>query len=224
MSIVAEFTIGADGFALAETFRAVPDARIEAERVATHSREWVMPFCWMTGGDEAAFTDALENDPTVDSCRIIEADDGTTLYNIHWSDRIESLIDEIIDQHGIVLEASGGDGTWFLRLRFLTRDQLRDFQAHFAHRSPEFEVHRIIEPSEPRQLEYGLTPDQLEVLRLTLERGYFRVPRETSLATISESLDISQNATSQRIRRGLEALLENTLEINGDGDRVGRNP
>ncbi|MCU4744062.1 helix-turn-helix domain-containing protein [Halobacteria archaeon AArc-m2/3/4] len=224
MSIVAEFTIGADGFALAETFRAVPDARIEAERVATHSREWVMPFCWMAGGDEAAFTDALENDPTVDRCQIVETTDETTLYNIRWADEVGSLIDEIIDQHGIVLEASGGDGAWFFRLRFLTRAQLSDFQAHFNEQGPEFEVHRIIEPSEPRQLEYGLTPDQLEVLRLTLEQGYFRVPRETSLATISDSLGISQNATSQRVRRGLEALLENTLEIKGDGERIGRNP
>ncbi len=49
MSLVAEFSVPTDDFALDSALDAVPEMRVEVERLATHSREWVMPFVWATG-------------------------------------------------------------------------------------------------------------------------------------------------------------------------------
>ena len=59
--------------------------------------------------------------------------------------------------------------------------------------------------------EFGLA----EAQRNALEAGYFEVPMEAQLDDIAAALDISPQATSQRLRRGHTALLRNTLETHG---------
>lgn len=44
MSLVTEFGVPAESFPLAHTMNAVPGAEIRADRLATLSREWVMPI------------------------------------------------------------------------------------------------------------------------------------------------------------------------------------
>lgn len=66
MSAVTEFAIPAADFALPRTFETVPDVRIEIERLATHSREWVMPFLWATSDDLDAVEGAVRADSSVD--------------------------------------------------------------------------------------------------------------------------------------------------------------
>ncbi|UPM45292.1 bacterio-opsin activator domain-containing protein [Halocatena salina] len=65
MSVVADFTVPAQSFALAQALTAEPDMTVEAERQATHSSEWVLPFLWASGGEFETFHDAMRDDPTV---------------------------------------------------------------------------------------------------------------------------------------------------------------
>ncbi|MFU8866476.1 bacterio-opsin activator domain-containing protein, partial [Natronococcus sp.] len=94
MSVVAEFTIPADAFALERTFDTVPDATVEIERLATHSREWVMPFLWVTSDDLEAVERALEADPDIEEVRTLNLADGVGYFNVHWSEDLQRLIDE----------------------------------------------------------------------------------------------------------------------------------
>ncbi|MDG5760193.1 bacterio-opsin activator domain-containing protein [Natronococcus sp. A-GB1] len=143
MSVVAEFTIPADGFALERTFETVPDATVEIERLATHSREWVMPFLWVTSDDLEAVERALETDPDVEEVRTLNVADDVGYFNVRWSEEVQRLIDEVVDQHGIVQEAEAKDGRWYLKLKFVSESVLEEFQAYFRRQNRTFELQRL---------------------------------------------------------------------------------
>ena len=215
MSVVADFTVPADSFLLPEALSAVPEMAIEAERLASHSVEWVFPYHWATGGDYERFREAMAADPTVDDAAVVERTDGGVLYQVEWCDSVVDLITEITDQHGSILEARARDGTWRLRLRFADEENLAAFQEQFADRT--FEVNRVFTPAAPRQREYGLTPEQRTALVTALEEGYFDVPRDRTIEDLADALGVSSNAVSQRLRRGSANLVEHTLTVGTRG-------
>lgn len=58
---------------------------------------------------------------------------------------------------------------------------------------------------------WGLTPAQAEALQAAHEMGYFSVPRDVDASEVGAALDISKSAFLERLRRGLERLLGETL-------------
>lgn len=218
MSVIADFAIPADVVALEDTFRTLPGMSIEIERLATHSREWVMPFAWVADADLARFEAAVADDPSVESFEPVDTTGDVGLYNVRWSEGVERLIDAVVDRHGIVLEADATDAVWFLKLRFLDQENLEEFQEHFATHGYSYELRRLVTDREPRRSEFDLTAPQREVLVAALETGYFDVPRETQITALAEQLDISANAASQRLRRATANLVRNTLTVTADRD------
>ncbi|WP_293033076.1 helix-turn-helix domain-containing protein [Natronococcus sp.] len=213
MSVVAEFTIPTDAFALKHTFDTVPDATVEIERLATHSREWVMPFLWVTSNDLEAVERSLEADPDIQEVRTLDVAGDIGYFNVHWSEHLQRLIDEIVDQRGIVQEAEAKNGRWYLKLKFVDESVLEKFQAHFRGRDRTFELQRLYRGIEPKERRYDLTPEQREVLTTAREMGYFEVPRETQIEELAAELGISTNSVSQRLRRATDNLVGNTLTV-----------
>lgn len=139
MSVITEFTIPAEAFALQRTFEVVPDVTIEVERLATHSREWIMPFLWATSDDIDSVADALRADPSVDTVQQVDSDGSVGQFKIEWIEDFQTLIDDIVDQHGIMQEAEAKDGMWYLKLKFVDQDTVSEFQNYFHGRAYEFE-------------------------------------------------------------------------------------
>ena len=50
------------------------------------------------------------------------------------------------------------------------------------------------------------------------EAGYFETPREATLEDLASDLEISQQALSNRVRRGLNTLISNTLRVRSPED------
>lgn len=217
MSVITEFTILAEAFALEHTFDATPDAKIEIERLATHSREWIMPFLWATDENLDPVKTALENDPCVDELELLDDDGRVGYFNVQWTEDVQQLVDQIVDQHGIMQEAV--DGTWYLQLQFVDQEALEKFQTYFHDERYEFELQRMYPGTAPKEREYDLTPEQREALVTALEIGYFSVPREAQIEELAGELDISTNAVSERLRRATGTLTENTLTVSRP-DRV----
>lgn len=216
MSVVGDFTIPAESFTLDQALSTVPEMAVEADRMASHSTMEVMPFLWATGGDVDRFRRALEDDPTVTNFTIAEETDDEVLYRIEWSDEFCELINDMVDHHASISEASARDDQWNLRLRFAEEEMVSSFQDHFREEGRQFQVERLRRPSEPREREFGLTPEQHEALVAAVDEGYFSIPRTTSVEELGESLDISANAVSQRVRRGCETLIRSGLTITDD--------
>lgn len=222
MSIVANFSVPADAIALSWTMERVPEMRIEAERIATHSREWVLPFVWASGGDFDAFEAAVDEDPTAVGWSVVDAFDDTRLYEIRWVETVAELVDEIVDQHGTVLEASAAGGSWYFEIRFTEQSQVEGFGEHFDEKGVRFELQQLSRPEDPRQATYGLTEEQRETLVRAQEEGYYRIPREVSVAELADYFGISSNSVSQRLRRGCDSLIKQTLVFgsnDADADR-----
>lgn len=211
MSIVGDFTISTDAFALEEALSAIPEMTIKADRLASHSPKEVFPFLWATGGDFDRFSHALEDDPTVTTATIAEDTDEEVLYRLEWSDSFCDLVHEMIDHHAAFVKATAHDDEWNLRLRFADEDKVSSFQSHFRDTEYTFEVNELSHPSEPRQREFSLTAEQSEALVIAVQKGYFTIPRTASAEEVGETLGISSNAVSQRIRRGCETLIRSGL-------------
>lgn len=217
MSVTTEFTVPAETFALEHTFETLPDITIEIERLATHSREWVMPFLWATGDEFENAEPALRDDPTVDEVRTIDVESGGGYFNVRWNEDVQELVDQIVDRHGIMREANATDGLWHLKLQFVDRDALEEFQTFFREEEYSFELERLYDGTAPGEREYDLTPEQHEVLVTALEMGYFAIPRDAQIGELAEELGISTNAVSQRLRRATGNLTRTTLAVSPPG-------
>lgn len=214
MSIITEFTIPAEAFALQQTFEAIPDLTIEIERLATHSREWVMPFLWATNDNIDEVRNALQNDPSIDELKQIDSN-STNIgqFNVEWTEDFQQLIDQIVDQHGIMQEAEATNGIWYLKLKFVDQNAVNEFQTYFHERGYDFKLQRLYDGTAPKEREYDLTPEQHEVLVTALEQGYFSVPRKAQISDLADELGVSTNAISQRLRRATRNLTKNTLTV-----------
>lgn len=211
MTVITEFTIPAEAFVLDRTLSEVPDATFEIERHATHSREWIMPFLWTTGEPADTIEDALRDDPTVDAVTQVGNVDTIGQFTVEWEASFQDLIDDIVDRQGIIQEAKAANGLWYLKLKFLNRDAVREFQSYFAEQDYPFELERLYDGTARKQREYDLTPEQRAALVTALEMGYFDVPRETQIGALAAELGVSTSAVSQRLRRATRNLTENTL-------------
>ena len=65
---------------------------------------------------------------------------------------------------------------------------------------------------------YGLTEAQRDALVLAVEGGYYSIPREMSTNDLGRALEISDQAVTERLRRAIATLTENTLVRATDAD------
>lgn len=213
VSLIAGFTLSAESLALDPTLRRHPEVIVEVERLATHSREWVMPFLWVSGPNLDEFERSMERDPTVEGVQLVQESEDIRLYNVHWVERVQLTIDSMADQHAIITEMEARDRRWYLKLRFRKPDLLEEFQTHFAERGFEFELRQLETSPEPKQRQFGLTEKQREALVTALDHGYFEVPRGASMAELADLLGVAPSTASERVRRATGALVHNALTV-----------
>lgn len=218
MSVIGDFTVPAESFALGHALTTAPEMAVQADRLASHSTLEVLPFLWVSGGDFERFERAFEDDPSVEKVTIAEETASEVLYRFKWDDEFCSLINEVVDHHAAIMEAKARAGNWRLKLRFTEESEVSSFQEHFQETERTFSVNHLYHPTGPRQREFGLTTEQYETLVVAAREGYFDVPRDSSVETLGERLGVSANSVSQRLRRGTEALVRNTLVSADDSE------
>ena len=209
--LVASLTIPAEALALGHASSAVPKLEVEAERVAAHSTEWVMPCLWASNAEFDAVDEALRSDPSVAAIVENERFEETAFYQVEWADGVERRIDSYIDKEGSILEARLADGRWEVDIRFVDRDQFGDFRTDVSDRGHSFRLLRLSESDRTAEGLQHLTPTQREALVTAVDRGYFSVPREATAEELAGELDISHQAVSELLRRGVENLVTATL-------------
>ena len=210
MSVIADFTVGADAFVLAETLRATPTMTVEFERIVAHNREFVLPFIWVTGSEFEQFDHAITKDPTVESASVTDTFPETRLYKMQWVGDIVQTFDKLFDMEGTLLQAIGQDEEWELRVRFDDRTHLITFQEHLSGRG-QVHLDQIYSPEEPQSREYELTEKQTEALLAAFEAGFYENPRLVTATELAGRFGLSQQAFSARLRRGVASLIENTI-------------
>jgi predicted DNA binding protein len=217
MSIIAEIGIRSRDLALTETFDAVPGMRVTVvNELGTECGRHYLIFS-ASPPDAGTFEAAMAEDPTVaDVHRYTELEDSV-LYRIRLSAETEVVpYDGWVAVGADYIEAWYADGWWRARMRFPDREALSAFEEWCTDNGLDFELESIYED---RSTDVGTTvttEPQREVLRVALAEGYFEVPREASMADIAARLGISEQAVSERLRRGHRALVAEHVGTPGE--------
>jgi hypothetical protein len=212
MSIVAEFTIEAEQFLLGRVLRAGGGMDIEIERVVPASKQ-VMPYVWVSGGDRTEFEAAVRATDEVRELLHLDTIGERSLYRIGWDETVESLIYGMVETNATILEAHGQDN-WLFRIRFNDHESLSAFSEYCQIHDIRLNVRRVhsLTADELDTDPFDLTDEQRAALELALESGYFEVPRRATLSDLADNLGVSQQAVSERLRRGTQKVVQSVVD------------
>jgi hypothetical protein len=218
MPVIARVAVPASVLALGDVLESLPDAEFEVERIVETGEDRVMPLLWVRDAEQEEIEAALAADPSVENASLVADFEGEFLYQMEWIDRIDLLVQMITNSKANILDAYGQRGRWHLRVLYPDRDLLSRTNDFCEQHGMDFQVESIREMEGEPAGRYGLTEEQHEALVYAAKRGYFRIPRDVTLEELAEETDVSHQALSERLRRGMETLVEDTLLIGTMGE------
>lgn len=219
MSIIAEFTVNSEDFALHNSMTAAPDMIVEIERVVATLHDRIMPYFWVSGGEQSEFEAAFRADDTVQNITEIDAVEGARLYRAEWTDNVESIVYAYVEIGATILRAIGRETQWELRMRFDDQRKLTDFREYCAEKGVKFELNSLKEQEQPMaSAQYDLTPTQRDTLLAAFDAGYYEIPQEVTMSELADDFGISQQALSKRFHEGHKNLIRSTLTISHPDD------
>lgn len=209
MPVIADITLPASTFPIGSVLQSFPEARIELESVVP-LRESIMPMVWIESGESEEIRSALSEHPQIDRVDVVMTAESETLFEVRWSPSENELVDALLEVNATILDAHGLADSWDFRLRFATHEGLSRFNIALTERGIPVTLRRIYHPS-IGEVATSLSPVQRDTLLTAYQSGYFEVPRRISQAALADELGISDSALSQRIRRDIEALIEQAV-------------
>lgn len=195
---------------------ALEEVPADVARVSSLDATASVPLCaglWLAEAGADVGESLTRVDPARASTEVAESETGA-LYRVRYGDAFDgtAVYRAAVEQEGAVVGGRAGEATWQLRLRFPDRDAAGAFRERCGEAGVDGAVDALYEDDAPRRgTRFSLTEPQRRALVAAGRRGYFEVPRETSLAGLAEELDVSSQAASERVRRGLDSLVEETL-------------
>lgn len=218
MSVIARLAVPAADFTLGATLTGDTGIRVELERIVPVDGTFI-PFLWVSDDDIAKIEASLREESDIEDFEVIDETNGTALVRVQWTEELDGFLDALDATDAVILEGVGEADTWHFHLRFGGHEALTGFYRRCVEEGISVTVDRVHNPGLPRTTEtgLGLTDTQRETLRTAFDAGYFDVPRRTNLVELAETMDVSDSAVSQRLRRGVSALLAATLsDVDGN--------
>ena len=210
MGVIIEFSVRPEGFRLGEMLRLSPETEVHVEQLVPVG-EKVMPFSWVRG-DTEEFEKSAEENGLEYSVELVDEKNNRKLYRLEWDEDEDPLVQAMLDSDGAVLDAEGTHEEWSFRVRFREREDLSEFHMHCLEHDIPVEVKRMYNPIEVSgSSRAGMTQTQVETMVDAYEKGYFDIPRKTTLINLSEEYGISDQAVSERLRRATAKLIEKSL-------------
>jgi len=211
MSVIAELRIPGADFELGRIFDLSDGVSVDLETLVP-AGDRAVPFFRAHGVDAEAFAVRLRTSPGVETVKIVEEFDDQTLYALDWDADGDPLISAVRSQCGQILRAAGSGDEWCFELRFPDHDALSTFRDRCTDAGVTLSVERVYHPSQPDAgPRFGLTEHQHEALTLAAEMGYYDVPRRCTTIEVATELGISDQALTERLRRGISTLAANTI-------------
>lgn len=217
MNLIAEFELSNP--ILQRTRRAVPElvVEVEDEQLSPEARPRLV--IWAIGETPAleTFEAELPADPTIDAFERLAEVDGRRLYRISLTEvgAVGMTYSDAIELGITFLDVRGAGDRVRYRAQVPTREALFAYREACRDRGLSFRLTGLYHGEDDGRTDSELTRRQREVLETALERGYFDVPRQVTLAELAEELEISDQALSALVRRGLANHLRQTLEEGG---------
>jgi hypothetical protein len=171
-----------------------------------------VPFFSVHNTSRDAFEESVSKHPSVQGLQVVSNHDEETVFALDWMVSRDIFFQGISEAGAQLISASGSAESWRFELRFPTHDALSEFKEYCDNAHITLEVGRIYNPTRPGTGPwYGLTETQRETLITAVESGYYSIPRTMSTKELAAMYDISDQAATERLRRAIKALVENTL-------------
>ena len=212
MGTIVEAQVPASEFALGDTVASVPDVSFEPVRTVSAGTERPLPFLWAAAPEFDRLDEALRADESTADVHRLVRDGNHVLYAVRWQARVRALVQLVAVEDGTLLDARLHDDTWKLRVLFPEKAAMSSFYDTCRNYGLDIDVNRVngLE-SVVRHGGTRLSPEQYEALSEALEADYYGVPRGSTLVELSDRLDVSHQAVSERLRRAHQALIESSL-------------
>jgi len=209
VSIIVEFTIDREELVLGRALAGAGDAKIELEQIVPAGGT-VIPFFWIEHPDTEGLEVSVAESEYVKNLVRLDTVGDRTLFKIEWTGEYDDVLDGLVEAEGTILEAAS-NGVWRFMLRFTDHDHVGQFYNFCTDHEIPIQIERVYTLTEEalRGRMFGLTNEQREAIVVALKHGYFKTPREVEMQALADELGISQQAFSERLRRGLEKVLEN---------------
>jgi predicted DNA binding protein len=218
VSLIAELRLTDAQLVLRPSLQAAPGMTIEREWATAADRASdPVVFVWAWGGDFEGFEAAIPDDPTVREFERIDDEGDRRLYRVVVDRSVitnPEPIDRETDASRLSMETTA-DGA-VLEVRLPDREALRTYIEMLREKGFTVDLLRAHSAGQEHE-RYGLSEKQAKALREARSAGYFRVPRETDLDELSDRLGVSEQAVSERIRRGLDSVLAETIASDTPG-------
>jgi predicted DNA binding protein len=167
---------------------------------------------WIDVADRDTVDAALAGDDTAGPVSHLGPEAEGHWYVIATVDEpLDAMSRGLLTADGMLVRADLAEDEWVVQARFPDRSSLLTFREDLVADGFDVEVKRMREDDDEASTQFGVTDPQREVMLLALERGYYTVPRNASLSDLAGDLDISSQAASERLRRGTQTLVANTL-------------
>lgn len=162
--------------------------------------------------ETGSFERTVRANEAVNDIQAVTETPTETLYALDWDVSQDTFFAGLKDAEAAVLGAQQVEGRWEFALRFPSHDALAEFQDYCEATDIPMEVEGLYNPTRPEAGPwYGLTPPQRTSLSQAVEQGYYSIPRKTSTNELASEFAISDQAMTERLRRGIQALVLNTL-------------
>ncbi|MFC4544727.1 helix-turn-helix domain-containing protein [Halosolutus amylolyticus] len=209
MTSIADIEIPADGTGMGELFETIPSLTCEMERVIASKGHGL----WLAGASQSEIEDGLDEASAIGDFGLISEDEDRWLYDIEFDPETLDVFEVVLEEGGTVLSASASSGTWLLSIRFTDRESVSSLYDRLVDQDVTPTIVRLFDMTEESHSQCGLTTRQYETLVAAIDHGYFEIPREVSMQELSEELDISHQALSERLRRAYRALVTSELNV-----------
>lgn len=210
MSIIAEYTIEPSYAAM---MKGLPNIRLEIEQVSACNPDTVAVTLWVHGDDFTALEEVLDRADVITHFETMDECPNARRYQIRLP-ATETTYWQWVGLGGVLVNGTVTTSGVQMQMRFPDREALVAYRDHCQEREYAFTLDSLREGSKGPENTSLLTSCQHDTVVAAVEKGYFDVPRRVRMAELAEHFGISDQATSERLRRGLSNLLTNgTLDF-----------
>jgi predicted DNA binding protein len=165
-------------------------------------------------GKFESFESGLDEDHSVASWGRFSDGDEHRRYRITLTERGRELSTYPCwsNNGAVFLDGARRHDGWRFRLQLPDEESLQRYTSYCENHAIGFEPIRLSRTHNSTVTErYGLTPTQTETLVSASQQGFFEIPRDCTLEELAAKTDITHQALSERLRRGMKSLVTSTL-------------
>jgi predicted DNA binding protein len=210
--MIAEFRAIDPEFPLAQTLASMSNLDVRTIfQPGTDVENGVRHFT-VSCSDYDAFDGHLERDDSVADYSTLHRRAGRRRYRIRFDREVPHVAATVVGDGLLIERLRSANDKWEFRVFAPDRETLLEAIECCKDRCRSFtltELHTADDADGGKGI--GLTSAQRETLCLAQREGFFEVPRSISQAELAEQLGVSTSAVSQRIRKGLDVVIEDAL-------------